>query len=113
MKEHYVLQGRLAIPVDFPQWATWYEANRTTKCQVAQTTMGDTCVSTSFTGLDYSRGVGPVLVFETRVFGGPLDGQAERCTTWFQAEMQHAKIVRDLARHEPDIQHPVTLPSNQ
>lgn len=53
-------------------------------------------VSTVFIGIDHNflRG-GPPLIFETMVFGGGdmLDLQCERCSTWEQAEQQHARIV--------------------
>jgi hypothetical protein len=53
-------------------------------------------VSTVFLGLDYSfehHGRGPIL-WETMVFGGPLDEEMDRCGgTREQAEAMHAAMV--------------------
>jgi len=52
-------------------------------------------VSTVFLGLDYQFGDGPPLIFETMAFwrqsGG---GEKMRCSTWLQAEAQHAAMIR-------------------
>lgn len=50
-------------------------------------------VSTVFLGLDHRFGEGPPLVFETMVFGGPLDQDVDRYTTWEEAEAGHAVLV--------------------
>ena len=49
-------------------------------------------VSTVFLGVDHRLGDGPPLVFETMVFGGPLDRHQERCSTWAEAEAQHERV---------------------
>lgn len=46
-----------------------------------------------FLGIDHNWGVGPPLLFETMVFGGWLDGEQERCSTWDEAEAQHKTMV--------------------
>lgn len=51
-------------------------------------------VSTVFLGLDHSWGDGPPLLFETMEFGGPRDGDCDRCSTWDEAEAQHAAMCR-------------------
>ena len=39
--------------------------------------------STVFLGLDHQLTEdGPPLLFETMVFGGPLSGETDRCSTW-------------------------------
>lgn len=53
-------------------------------------------VSTVFLGLDYGwnrfDNRGPIL-FETMVFGGSLDGEQERYSTWAEAEAGHVAMV--------------------
>lgn len=103
MSKHYILEGRKAVPVEMMTWATWLEANYDSR-NVAKTNISDGKVSTVFLGLDHSYGVGPPLLFETMVFGGSHDGNTERCTTWEQAEAQHAAMVAEVSapqRTEP------------
>jgi hypothetical protein len=62
-------------------------------------------VSTVFLGLDHRFfGDGPPLVFETMVFGGPLNGEMERYGSWAAAEAGHkrwvAKVFPALARRK-------------
>lgn len=52
----------------------------------------DVLVSTVFLGLDHGRD-GQVLLYETMVFGGPMNGCMERYETREQAEEGHEKIV--------------------
>ena len=33
------------------------------------------------------------MLFETMVFGGPMDQEQDRCTTWDEAEAMHAAMV--------------------
>jgi hypothetical protein len=53
----------------------------------------DVRVSTVWLGLDHSWDDGPPLIFETLVFGGPLDGEMERYSTEAQAIAGHAAMV--------------------
>jgi len=51
-------------------------------------------VSTVFIGLDHRFfGDGPPLLFESMVFGGPLDGEQFRYPTWDAAAAGHALLV--------------------
>ena len=51
-------------------------------------------ISTVFLGLNHAWTIdGPPVVFETRVFGGPLDGQQDRYYTFGEAEAGHAEMV--------------------
>ena len=93
MSDKYILDGRNPIPcADFMMRARWFE---TSDRLVAKTDFGDVQVSTVFVGLDRSFGDGPPLLFETMIFGGPFDRDKyqERCSTWEEAEAQHAKAV--------------------
>lgn len=90
MSEHYILEGKKAVPADLMTWAKWFERGERI---VAKT--GDhgakVQVSTVFLGLDHQWGNGPPLVFETMIFGGEHDQWQERCSTWEEAEAMHAK----------------------
>jgi hypothetical protein len=68
--------------------------------RVASTVLFDMCtVSTIFLGLDYGWGGGPPMVFETMAFWGDEGGyEQERCSTWLQAQEQHARMCADAVR---------------
>lgn len=55
-------------------------------------------VSTVFVGIDqrYVEGGSPLL-FETMIFGGELDGECRRFTTWEEAETGHREAVEAAA----------------
>jgi hypothetical protein len=58
--------------------------------------VGNVEISTVFLGINHQVGDGPPLLFETMVFGGPMDGHCERCSTWEAAEQQHEKVCVKL-----------------
>jgi hypothetical protein len=91
--DKYILNGHRPISEpDLMKWARWFE---TADRHVARTMIGDVRVSTVFLGLDHSFDPkGPPLLFETMVFGGPLDGEQDRYSTWQEAEKGHAAIVK-------------------
>lgn len=84
-------------------WARWMEhADRTVKKTVIMVGVESTdeiLISTVFLGTDHNFGVldEPVL-FETMVFGGPLDQQQHRYITREQALATHDIIVREVHR---------------
>jgi hypothetical protein len=84
MSDYYELIGQTAVPVgDVLDWARKFE------------TMD---VSTVFLGLDYSRGGGPPLLFETMAFWHGAHGyEQERCSSWLQAQEQHARMCAEVA----------------
>lgn len=91
MSDHYILDGKKAVLADL---MTWVESFKNTEVRiVAKTEVGDAEVSTVFLGLDHQFGDGPPLIFETLVFGGSLDQEMDRYTTWEQAEAGHAAMV--------------------
>ena len=66
---------------------------------VAQTATSGGDISTVWLGLDHNWfGVGPPLIFETMVFGGPLDGEQERYATEADAIAGHAAMVERVRR---------------
>lgn len=92
MNTYYILDNKRATPVaDVMTWGRWLE---TADRKVARDEIGDVSVSTVFLGLDHNLGEGRPHLFETMIFGGEHDQFQVRCTTWDEAEEQHARAVR-------------------
>ena len=98
MSDYYELIGQTVVPVSgVLEWARTFEA---ADRRVAHTRVLGMCdVSTVFLGLDHSWGHGPPLLFETMAFWHGEHGyEQERCSTWLQAQEQHARMCADVAR---------------
>lgn len=93
MNDKYVLEGHDAVPeTDLITWARWFE---TADRKVALTDIAaGVNVSTVFLGLDHGYGDGPPQIFETMVFGGPLDKEMDRYATWDEALKGHTAMVK-------------------
>jgi hypothetical protein len=92
---HYVLDGRTPRPVGLLEWAIFLEDIEARRVDFDR--RGAVEISTVFLGLDHQWGAGPPLLFETMVFGGPLDGECQRYATFADAEAGHtAMLVRVL-----------------
>lgn len=91
-QRHYILEGHETKPASLMEWAMWLEANNL-KRHVKDERVGDVRVSTVFLGLDHRWGDGPPQLFETMVFGGPLDQEQDHYSTWDEAEKGHAATV--------------------
>lgn len=76
---------------DYTVWGRWFEEAKERR-RVAFDKIGDVTISTVFLGLDHGYG-SEVLLFETMVFEGPLDGEMDRASTRTQALEQHAAMV--------------------
>lgn len=73
MGTYDILKERELVEVDLATRAAWTENNRF-NTHVADTSFSDgTRVSTVFLGLNHAYDDGPPQVFETVIFGGPLD----------------------------------------
>lgn len=85
---------------DAEKWANWFEGEnwRVASTRVASTRVGEAMISTIFLGIDHSFGIGPPLVFETMVFGGPLDQKMERYTSWDAAIDGHAAMLKRVIK---------------
>jgi hypothetical protein len=94
---HYILDGHKPVVVnDVVVWGRWMQ---TADRHVALDTVGDVRVSTVFLGLDHRFGPGSPVLFETMVFGGPLDQEQNRYATWDEALAgHHALLKRVTAR---------------
>jgi hypothetical protein len=92
MSDKYVLDGHVVVPCDdLMAWARFFQD--TEGRRVAQTEIGDVCVSTVFLGLDHQFGEGPPLIFETLVMGGAFNDEVDRYSTWEEAEEGHTRMV--------------------
>ena len=66
--------------------------------RVAKDKIGDTEVSTVFLCIDHSFGAGPPILFETMVFGGPLDQEMKRYSTYEEAEKGHKEMCERVLK---------------
>jgi len=99
MSDKYILQGHDAVPADdLLEWGRWMQSAERT---VARTELSSgTRVSTIFLGLDHNFGFGEPQVFETMVFGGPMDQYMDRYAAWDEAERGHATMVERVKAAE-------------
>ncbi len=93
---HYILVGRELVPVSLMDWADWFA--QPNDRVVGSTVIGGSTVSTVFVGFDYAKGVGAPLVYQTAVFGGPLDGEVAYAATWTNAELAHTAMVQRVVQ---------------
>jgi hypothetical protein len=78
----------------FIRWAQWME-RRGDRCRVGLDVVDSAKISTVYLGLDHRhRGKGPPLLFETMIFGGQLDQECWRYSSWDDALTGHAAAVR-------------------
>jgi hypothetical protein len=93
MSGQYILVNGQPVPEpDTRKWGTWMEKARQERV-VSQTMVGDVKVSTVFLGLDHGWNEARPLIYETMVFGGPLDEEQERYSTREEAEAGHAAMI--------------------
>jgi len=88
---NYILDGHIpVVEPDLMKWAEWFE---TAKRVDSKSAVGEIKVSTIFLGVDHSfMDSGPPILFETMVFGGSLDQEMNRCSTWDEAEKMHERM---------------------
>ena len=100
---YYTLDAehRIIEATSLRAWARWFED--TTNRVVKQENLGAYFVSTVFLGLDhrFGRGGRPLL-FETMVFQRRGHEEnlniQERCSTWQEAEAQHARVAAEIKK---------------
>jgi hypothetical protein len=95
---YYILDSEnKPVPVDLHTWGETFGNFTSRNVGLTQVTSQVT-VSTVFLGLDHRLiGEGPPLLFETMIFGGPLDQQMWRYSSWDDAEVGH-KLAVEKAR---------------
>lgn len=93
MGGEYILEGKIPVPCeDIFKWGKSLEGNR----RVRFTKTRGIQVSTVFLGLDHQFGDGPPLLFETMVFGGALNQEMNRYSTWDEAVNGHKAMVKRI-----------------
>lgn len=95
MKCYILDENKKAVLATSEEWALFFELDNRKVARDDGVNGYD--VSTVFLGIDHNYNPeGPPLLFETMVFGtGGLDDVCcVRCSTWEQAEAQHAKVLQ-------------------
>lgn len=92
MNGRYILDSDKQ-PVEVESLQEWAQFMEDADRQVARTERGSISVSTIFLGLDHSFSPdGPPILFETMVFGGRLDQEQRRYSTWAEAIAGHKEM---------------------
>jgi len=92
---YYILIDRLPVAVDVLTWAEWWAANLKA-CRIGEDQIGKVRVSTVFLGLDHNFQGGEPVLFETMIFGGPLDSSQWRYRTYADAERGHQEALAQV-----------------
>lgn len=96
---YYILVG--TIPILCNDLNEWMKFHQSEQKFVEKTLIGDVLISTVFLGRDYGvDSSGDRIFFETMIFGGENNEDAEQCSTYEQAKAQHAEAIK-LVNNEP------------
>ncbi len=98
MSDKFILndKGELIPCTDLMAWAQWFETSRHSRI-VKQEVIGESKVSTVFLSIDHSWLDKDPILWETMVFGGPLDQEQDRCGgNREQAEAMHERMVEKV-----------------
>lgn len=99
----YILDAR-GEPVpceDINEWGRWYgniDNRRLAEDRDEAPGAPDIRISTVFLALDHQWGDGPPVLWETLVFGGPLDGEMDRYTSRAAALRGHQAMCERVGR---------------
>lgn len=92
----YILDanGNPVLCDDLFTWAEWFETSGESRV-VQKTIVADGVqVSTIFLGIDHNWSRrGPPMIYETRVFGGPIEGDCLRAAKRTTALKNHAAMI--------------------
>ena len=98
MSGQYILKNGVPVPEpDLLVWGRWLETANEDRRVAYDVISPELKVSTVFLALDHSfkPGAEPIL-YETMVFGGPLDGSQERYATKQEAQAGHARWLEKV-----------------
>lgn len=100
LRDYYFIldeDGKTPIPCnDLIEWAKWFgEHDR----QIARTEVDDIVISTIFLALDHAPYGKPEL-FESMIFGGPMDQECWRYSDYNEAVSGHWSIVEMIQNGE-------------
>jgi hypothetical protein len=96
---YWILDGHKPVPApDILAWSEFMasgdQARRVAQHVLRNPDSDPVQVSTVFLGLDHNwNDSGAPLLFESMVFGGPLDGECYRYASWDDALAGHAMLV--------------------
>jgi hypothetical protein len=96
---HYILKGRAVVPCEnWMAWTLWFcgTDRAVARDDIVREDADTVTISTVFLGHD-SRADSSSLpfVFESMVFGGPLNGQMQHYCTWDEAERGHRHLLAE------------------
>ena len=76
------------------EWGKWM---KTADRQVARNTINESTISTIFLGIDHRfNSYDAPILFETMIFGGPLDMECRRYSTWDEALIGHQEMIERI-----------------
>ncbi len=87
----FILQN--GKPVPEPDMDVWHRYFEKEDRLLWRNSFGDVRVSTVFLGMDHCHGSGPPILFETMIFGGPLDQEQWRYCSMAEANEGHCKAI--------------------
>lgn len=97
MLKKYILVGHEPVEIeDVLEWAQWFERDEAARrVGFDRLDGGRVVVSTIFLGLDHNFLFedAPPILYETMVFGGVMDHETERYSTWDEAAVGHAFMI--------------------
>lgn len=82
---------KLGKPIDMETWDRL--RGDMAYSRVGADKVGNVEVSTVWLGMNHAWQPGHILIFETMVFGGPLDGEMSRYATEAEAQSGHAAML--------------------
>ena len=102
MKTYILKNKQIIAEPDIMKWCQWMASENHIVCKdtatikIAGQKIGIIEISTVFLGVNYSL-TQTLILFETMIFGGSLDKQYERCSTWNEALIMH-KLMCERVR---------------
>lgn len=97
-KEYILVDGKPVQCLEMNRWAVWMGTNNRTLG--LNFTPKGAKVSTVFLGLDHNWGDGPPVLWETMVFGGPLEGEQDRYSSAQDAISGHQTMLKKALEAE-------------
>lgn len=96
---HYYLETDNGLRSVSPfAWLQWYERNEAVQQIIGRELVDGVEVSTVFLGVDETTDGETPLVYETKIFGGRLDGHVQRYPSREAAQAGHRATVAQLQR---------------
>ena len=97
MAEYGILQNDVVVRVNVWTWGRWYTAKHR---YIARTKVGETCISTTFLGVNYGTVDDKPTWFETLCLCGICKGTIQRYSTLEEATLGHERMVAFVKEHQ-------------